>query len=914
MELSTGMSSAIAAGRRFLLRLLAFFRSGRADAEITRELAAHLRLLEDDFVARGMTPDEARFAARRAFAGQLEQTRLRHRDARSFRPLDEWWLDVRLALRMLIKYPVLTLVGGMGLAVAVAISTVAFSFFYSCIVADLPLDDGDRIVALENWNVEVNNEERRALHDYHSWRAEMSTMEELGAFRTVTRNLIIPAGSVEPVRLAEMTASGFRIARVAPLLGRPLLDDDERPGAPSVLVIGQGVWQTRFGGDSSVIGRVVRLGNTPTTVVGVMPEGFLFPMNHDYWIPLRTDVTGIKRGQGPAVFVFGRLARGATMEQAHSELTAIGQRAAAAFPDTHGKLRPAVMRYAYPILDIQDVSLSQVAAMQSIVSVALIIVAANLAVLLFARTANRRSELALRTALGASRSRIVGQLFVEALVLAAFGAGAGLLLAQFGLQQVHLLMQLEVGRLPFWIDDGVPPLGIAYVAGLAALAALIAGVLPALAATGRNSQATLRQLGGTTGAGLGKTWTTLVVGQVAIAVAFLPLMIGMAYREARGSATAPVFDVQRFLVAGLAMELEPPPGVDAAEFRRELASRFERIETEFVERLEAEPWVDDVTIAAVPAGLEARLQIEVEGLSRQDSSAVEVGLNDVDADFLAMFGARVLAGRTFTPADRRQRLGNEFVASDVPRPIVVNQSFVTRVLGDDDALGRRVRLAARGPAARPGSWYEIVGVVSDLHANNLQPERVPPVLYRMFDPGVAAGNSVFMRLSAGSASSHESKLREIAAAIDPTLRVNAYPMERPYRQATVAMRLAGVATVLVTLSVLLLAAAGVYALMSFTVSQRRKEIAIRAALGADPSLILRGIFGRSAAQLVLGILLGGATAALIDLFAEGEMWTRNGAWLLPAISVLVMSTGLLASMGPARRALRMQPTEALREE
>ena len=791
---------------------------------------------------------------------------------------------------------------------------MSFSFFYAYLAADLPLDEGDRIVALENWNVEVNNEERRSLHDYHSWRAEMSTMEEVGAFRTITRNLIIPGGTVEPVRLAEMTASGFRIARVAPLLGRPLLDDDERPGAPPVLVIGHDIWQSRFGADASVIGRVVRLGNTPVTIVGVMPEGFLFPVNHDYWTPLRTDVSGIKRGEGPAIFVFGRLARGATMEQAHSELMAIGQRAAAAFPDTHAKLRPAAMRYALPILDIQDVTLSQVAVMQSIVSVALIVVAANLAVLLFARTANRRSELALRTALGASRSRIVGQLFVEALVLAACGAGAGLLLAKFGLAQVHLLMQLEVGRLPFWIDDGLPPLAVAYVVGLAALAALIAGVLPALSATGGGTQHTLRQLGGSTGAGLGKTWTVLVVGQVAIAVAFLPLVLGMAYRELRGSATAPVFEVERFLVAGLTMDPEPPPGVDVLDFRRGLASRFQRVETEFVDRLEAEPWVADITIAARPAGLEARLAVEVEGLSVKDPSAAEVGLNDVDADFLEMFGARVLAGRTFTPSDRRQRRGNDPIVSDVPRPVVVNQSFVSRVLGGDDALGRRVRLAAVGVPPRPSSWYEIVGIVSDLHANNLEPERVPPVLYRMLDSGVAAGNNVFMRLSAGTPSSHESRLREIAATIDPTLRVNAYPMERPYRQATVAMRLVGAAIVLVTLSVLLLAAAGVYALMSFTVSQRRKEIAIRAALGADPGLILRGIFGRSAAQLVLGILLGGVTAALIDLFAEGDMWTRHGAWLLPAISLLVMGTGLLASMGPARRALRMHPTEALREE
>ena len=230
--------------RRLALRLWSFVRSGKANAELAREIDAHLRLLEARFMAQGMIAGDARDAARRAFGGQVEQTKLRHRDARSFRWLDESWLDLKLGARMLVKYPGLTIVGGLGMAVAMAISAASFAFFYAYLAPSLPLDEGDRVVALENWDVEVNNEERQALHDYAEWRTELRSFEDVGAFRTVNRNLIVPGGSAEPVRLAEMTASGFRIARTPLLLGRPLLDDDERPGATPVVVIGADVWRS----------------------------------------------------------------------------------------------------------------------------------------------------------------------------------------------------------------------------------------------------------------------------------------------------------------------------------------------------------------------------------------------------------------------------------------------------------------------------------------------------------------------------------------------------------------------------------------------------------------------------------------------------------------------------------------------
>jgi hypothetical protein len=213
--------------RRLFLRLLSFFRSGRAEAELAREINSHLQLLEDKYLAQGMKPEEARCAARRAFGG-VEQAKERQRDARSFLALDSWWLDVKLGVRMLIRYPGLALIGGFGIAVAVAIAAGGFSLIYGTFLdPSLPLEEGDRIVSLQNWDSPANSPERRILHDYLIWHDELNSVQEIGAFRTVVRNLIAPGAQPESVSVAAMSASGFRLARVQPLMGRYLVKDDE---------------------------------------------------------------------------------------------------------------------------------------------------------------------------------------------------------------------------------------------------------------------------------------------------------------------------------------------------------------------------------------------------------------------------------------------------------------------------------------------------------------------------------------------------------------------------------------------------------------------------------------------------------------------------------------------------------------
>jgi len=322
---------------------------------------------------------------RRLFLRVLSVFRSSQRDARSFPALDSWWLDVKLGIRMLFKYPGLALAGGVGIAVGVAIAAGGFSVIYGAfLVSSLPLEEGGRIVSIEMWDSAASKPERRILYDYQVWRAALKSVQEISAFRTVTPNLIAPGVQPVSVSVASMSASGFRVARVRPRMGRHLVEDDERAGAPSVVVIGENVWRNRFAGDPAIVGRAVQLGATPHTIVGVMPEGFAFPVNHRFWAPLRVGSAPPEPLTGPSLMVFGRLAAGATLETAQAELATIGGRAALTFPKIYAHLQPRVMPYANPFMGMHETrDVTGLHLMQGIVASMLVLVCLNVAILVY---------------------------------------------------------------------------------------------------------------------------------------------------------------------------------------------------------------------------------------------------------------------------------------------------------------------------------------------------------------------------------------------------------------------------------------------------------------------------------------------------------------------------------------------------
>ncbi|HSJ25189.1 MAG TPA: ABC transporter permease [Longimicrobiales bacterium] len=807
------------------------------------------------------------------------------------------WLDVRLGVRMLVKHPALTLVGGLGLAVAVALSAGFFAFSRAWIYPVLPLDEGHRVVAVENRHLDLNDEDRAALHDFFVWREEVSTLTDLSAFRRVTRNVAAAGGPPEPVVMAEVTASAFRVARIAPLQGRTLVAEDEVPGAPAVIVIGEDVWQTRFAGASDVVGRELRVNDVPHTVVGVMPDGFAFPNNDRFWLPLRAQPASFERGTGPALFIFGRLADGVSMRQAQAELTAIGEHTAREHPATNGRLRPVVMPYIHSLTDVQGITLWEVAQMQFLMSLLLVVVAFNVGILVYARTAARQREIAVRSALGASRARIVAQLFAEALVLATLAAAAGLVLADFGIAMGNGILASEMnGGMPFWLDTGLNTTTVLFTMALAVMTAAIIGVLPGLYATRRGVQ--LHQVG-SNGADLGRTWTALIVAQVAIAVAVLPAAVATGWIEIERGATRPAYEAAEYVDVSLGRD---------SEAATSQGSDFGAALTEVMARLEADPTVAAVTFRASGSGRPDMVRVEDVPPPATSPGGHRVRAMGVDANMLDVFAIDIVAGRGFLPGEAE---GNS-------RAVLVNEAFAEQVLGGGDALGRRIRHVEPGAADDGAShqWYEVVGVARNMVVNRLNPAHVPPGLIYPVAPGDLTDATLAVRMQPGvTPAGMAVRIREHVAAVNPGLRMGTVRSLADFdSQQELATRLIALVTLLVLVTVLLLSAAGIYALMSFTVTRRQREIGIRSALGAQPRQVLAAVFRRAGAQVGAGLVAGVSAAVLLDTVSGGSLLHGRHGIIVPALAVAMATVALLAALGPARRGLAVQPTEALRSE
>ena len=385
------------------------------------------------------------------------------------------------------------------------------------------------------------------------------------------------------------------------------------------------------------------------------------------------------------------------MAQAQAELSALGAQAASAFPLTHARLQPRVMPYAHPILDIHGITTRDFAAMQSMISMLALIVAVNVGVLVYARTATRQREIAVRTALGASRRRIVGQLFIEALVLSAAASAAGIAIARFGITQGFAIYAAEGNdALPYFLNPDMPLAAYMYVAMLTVFTAVVAGVLPALHATGRRAQDTLKQASGTDGLRLGRVWTAMIIAQVAIAVTGLPATMMISWSGMQRGLTRANYNEESFLAATVTADPDPPAGMPASVYERESVVRFEKTKTDPVARLEAEPAVDDVTVATTIPGAESRARIAIDGEVNVPSGALEVRFNrGVAPDFFDVFGARVIAGRALRDSD----------STGSTQAIVVNRAFVNQLLGGANAVGRRVHYAEAGRREPASGWH-----------------------------------------------------------------------------------------------------------------------------------------------------------------------------------------------------------------
>jgi len=876
-------------------RIRGFLRPGDIESDFDQEMAVHLEMAEEDGLRRGLTVEEARRAARVQLGG-VTQLRESWRAAWGLPWLDGFALDAKLGLRMLRRSWGLTLAGGLAMTIVITIAAVVFVFLDQFMGRTAPpLDQGERVVALQSWDAEAHRRRDVSRGDLERWGATLQTVEDLGGFQTIERRLIVDGRPAEWVRVAEISASGFRLARVRPLLGRWIAEADEHVAAAPVVVIGYDVWQSRFASDRAVIGHTVRLGEIIHTVVGVMPEGFAFPVNHRYWIPLRSDSFGSLKA-APEGVVFARLAPGVSLDGAQAELTTVGLLPPATAPPRGDARRPRIVPYTFAFTD--DVERGELAWRQRIilflVSLLLVPPCLNIAILIYARTVTRQEEFAARFALGASRGRIVVQLCVEVLVLSSAAGATALVLTRPILTQIGEIIRRfpELGgSLPFWVDFDFSWRAAVFVAGLSVLAALIAGLLPALQATGRVMPTALRSLGSRTGIPLGATWTALIVAQVGLALAALPSTMELAWGNLRPAVLGPGFPAREFLTVRLSVNPQSVP----------FDSRVRNLQAEVIRRIDAEFGASAVTFAAGLPGAEPLTFVEMEeGVPGGPRVRRYVRANQVDRAFFEVFDVSALAGRTFD--------GRDFGAAATA---IVDQTFVRQVIGDGNAIGRRVRPVS-APRSDAAPWYEIVGIVPDRPANTSQGRMYVPA-----QPSArGAASPIQLALHAGpDPAAMARRLQEIGTNLDPTLRLETVRrLDEVYGETQMSSNLMSYALAIVTLSVLVLSAAGLYALMSFTVARRRREIGIRMALGARQGRLLASIFARALWQIAAGVVVGVTAALVLHLRLNIEV---EGGWhipgILPAAAIFIMAIGLLSAAGPARRAVRVDPTEALRD-
>jgi putative ABC transport system permease protein len=909
-------------------------RRDRVTADMDEEMRFHVEMQTERLIReQGLPADEARRRALVSFGG-VEKFKEAGHDVFGLRWLDALRFDLKLGGRMLVKYPGITIVGGVAMAFAIWVGIVIFQVVGLFVHPTLPLPQGARLVEIRNMDLAVNDEEEQILHDFLQWRQSLRSITDVGAWRDSSRNLIVADGDPRPVTVAEMSVSGFRVSDGEPLMGRVLVEADEQPAAPAVAVIGYDVWRTRFGGDPNVLGRTVQLGTEHTTVVGVMREGFEFPVAHDVWLPLKTALLDQQPRSGPAITVFGLLAPGETMQTAQAELTTAGRRAAAEFPATHQQLAPRLRPYAMMASPGEPGDQPIMYAIYSFMVVLVILICGNVGLLLFARAASREGDLVVRTALGANRRRIVAQMFAEALVLGGAAAIVGVTAAAFTLRTWGtVFLETNMGRLPFWFDLSLSPRTFAAAIVLTVVGAAVAGIMPALKITRGMGNRLKQTTAGSGGLQFGGVWTVVIVAQVAATVMF-PAIVYVEQSLVRGIRNFdPGFATEQYLAVQIERDYPVDGGANADAATIERNARLAATVEELRRRVAALPGVGGVTFTEDRPTtnrpqkiIEMGYDVDVSGAA---SAKVEPPLREatiaaVHPSYFEALDAPVLAGRGFTTAD----------ALPGTRVAIVDQSFVDQILEGRNAVGQQVRFRYPGPPERRwgpgdpddpaglGDWYEVVGVVRDLGVGAPTQAGRAAGFYIPGTPDVFDQIHMMVHVRGGDPMTIAPQVREAATAIDSSLRlVNLQRANEANNDVLWVMTLWMRITAVLSAVAIVLSLAGIYAVLSFTVARRTREVGVRVALGASRQRVVVAIFRRPMLQVTLGIVVGTAiifTGATLmqnsELPGSERELTLQGMAMIVSYGIAMLGVCMLACVVPTRRALNIEPTIALRTE
>jgi len=798
--------------------------------------------------------------------------------------------DARYGLRMLLKRPVFTIVAVITLALGIGANTAIFSVINAVLLAPLPYDKPDELTVIWSRHAPSNSEQQPAsLADVDDWRAESESFEQIAATRTLGFNL---NDGDEPVQVsgARVSANLFSLLRVQPAVGRDFLEREAQPGGEPVALLSYSLWQQRYGGDASLVGRALKMDGRNYTIVGVLPQGVYYPTPETLvYVPLIPTKSELIRGNR-FVRVIGRRKAAVPLAEARGEMETIASRLAEPYQDTNAD-------WSVQLVPLHEQIVGQVRpallVLCGAVGCVLLIACANVANLLLARAAARRNEFAIRTALGASRLRLVRQLLTESLLLSMVGGTFGLLLAMWG---VPLLTGISASSIPR--VEGVRLDGT--VLGFTLLVSFVTGIIfgfaPALQSSSKRLTESLKEgrKGATGGVLHQRLRNLLVIAEVAIAVVLL-VAAGLMIRSfASISKVSPGLNPQG--VVTMAISLSQTGYADI----QEQARFYERL----LARVRALPGVQAAAgINRLPLyGFNASTNFTIQGKPVQSGNEPAADFRVVSPDCFKTLGIPLLAGRDLTERDRK----------DAPDAVVINQAMAERFFADEDPIGKRLQIYPD-----PTRWREIVGVIGNVKLKGLDAD-INPAIYLPLPqnvyPNAMRGGFLAVRTDADTHSLVAAIRNELKTVDSGVPIAQVRTMEEIVSGSLAQRRLSMSLLVVFATLALLLAGVGIYGVMAYSVTERTHEIGLRMALGASSADVLRLVMGNGARLVAAGLAVGlGAALALTRVMASllFQVSATDPA-TYASIAALLAGIALLASYLPARRAARVDPMVALR--
>ena len=801
--------------------------------------------------------------------------------------------DLKYAGRGLSRSPGVTSIAVIALALGIGLTTVMFSIVYGALHRGLPFEGAERIMHLERANPEQDIQGMGVtIHDYRDWRERQRSFDHLAAFYQGTVNV---RGTERPDRYdgGFMTANSFQVLGVEPFLGRGFRPEEEVPGSPQVVILGYQVWQERYAASPDVLGTSVTINGESGQIIGVMPEGFEFPVLQEVWVPLRLDHRTLERGAGTTVNVFGNLADDVSLDAAAAEFAGIAGQLGLEFPETNEGVTANIKPYTDEFIGDEERGILY--SMLFTVVLVLIIACANVANLLLARAAVRTRDLAIRSAMGASRRRVILQMLSEAMVLAAIGAMLGIGVAWIGI--TYFDQAVSATDPPFWLVFRIDLPILLFVMAITIVAALVAGIIPAVKASGMDLNSVLKdESRGSSGMQIGRLSRVLVVGEIAMSMALLVASGLMVKGVVNLDNEEYAIPTENVFTARVGVFEERFPDAEARyRFWEDVEQRVAQI-----------PGVQAAGLTgSLPLTGAFGSRISVDGESYEaDRDQPFARFAAVTPGFAGTFDIDAVQGRWLERTD----------GVEAPPVVVVNEAFVERHFPDGQPLGRRVRL---GSVESTDPWREIVGVVPNHRMEGVGDPGNEEIDQPGFYLPLAQYDLRFVSIAArtdGEPLQIAADVRDAVGTADADTPIYfVQTLEQAVDQNLWFYRIFGNLFLAFGLAALFLASVGLYGVMSFSVSHRVGEMGVRMALGARAAQVVGLIIKQGLGQIALGLVFGTGLAIVVArgltlLLYQVEPFdpvTYGGV-----LAVLVI-TGLGASAIPALRATRVDPAVAL---